>query len=95
MNRRDQNIKQIRNDFPKGKIKKIYELSSEYLIIKFKPNETLKYLSYFDKKYTKNYYYCLAYIWGIGNCRFLPPANYTTIIKLLKETLKTDIDLDA
>ena len=81
-----QQIQNIRKDFPKGKIKKIYEISENYLIIKFIPNETLKYLRTFNEKYQTTNYYCLADIWSTGNERFLPPINCTSISQLLNKT---------
>ena len=77
-------IKKLRNTFQEGKIKKIYEISDNMCIIKFKPKKnTLKFLP----DHT-SYYYTPANLYCDKYGRFLPPWYHTSIKGLLAELIE-------
>ncbi len=81
-------ISRIRKSFPNGKIKKIYEMPNDMIIIKFKPSEdSFKYKDILSG----TYYYCPANLFSqntIGT--YEPPWIYTSYKELLKELLNTN-----
>lgn len=68
-------ISKIRKTFPYGKIKKIYEMPNELIIIKFKPKDADEYL------------YCPAYLFS--DSPYQPPWKFKSYPKLINELLKT------
>ncbi len=82
-------ISRIRKSFPYGKIKKIYEMPNEMIIIKFKPSKySFKYIDILPG----TYYYCPANLFS-SNTKgtYQPPWRYTSYAELLRELLNSDI----
>lgn len=82
-------ISKIRKTFPYGKIKKIYEMPNELIIIKFKPKDenTFPYIKGIDKDYHMKYYYCPAHLFSKDP--YQTPWRFKSYTKLINELLKT------
>lgn len=81
-------ISRIRKSFPNGKIKKIYEMPNDMIIIKFKPS---KYSFKYKDILPGTYYYCPAHLFAkTDSGTYEPPWRYTSYKELLKELLNTN-----